>query len=226
MLIRCIPQILGAIKDTIKVHNETVTIELNSVTDNPIFISEENLVLHGGNFQGHSIALTSDNLYNAVTNLAIHSERIIARITDSKLNNGLPAFLQQNQTGLQSGFMGAQVTATALLAWIRTNAIPSSIQSISTNANNQDVVSMGTISALKTSECIDRVFEILAIEAMILTQAFELKNGFQKASGFSKHSIKLAKEIRKYSAFLINDRSLSKEINTISQKMKSGLLHK
>ena len=85
---------------------------------------------------------------------------------------------------------------------------------------------MGTISALKTSECIDRVFEILAIEAMILTQAFELKNGFQKASGFSKHSIKLAKEIRKYSAFLINDRSLSKEINTISQKMKSGLLHK
>ena len=195
--IRCIPQILGAIKDTIKVHNETVTIELNSVTDNPIFISEENLVLHGGNFQG-----------------------------DSKLNNGLPAFLQQNQTGLQSGFMGAQVTATALLAWIRTNAIPSSIQSISTNANNQDVVSMGTISALKTSECIDRVFEILAIEAMILTQAFELKNGFQKASGFSKHSIKLAKEIRKYSAFLINDRSLSKEINTISQKMKSGLLHK
>ena len=139
---------------------------------------------------------------------------------------GVPAFLQQNQTGLQSGFMGAQVTATALLAWIRTNAIPSSIQSISTNANNQDVVSMGTISALKTSECIDRVFEILAIEAMILTQAFELKNGFQKASWFSKHSIKLAKEIRKYSAFLINDRSLSKEINTISQKMKSGLLHK
>jgi len=224
--IRCIPQILGAIKDTITVHNETVTIELNSVTDNPIFISEENLVLHGGNFQGHSIALTSDNLYNAVTNLAIHSERIIARITDSKLNNGLPAFLQQNQIGLQSGFMGAQVTATAVLAWIKTNAIPSSIQSISTNANNQDVVSMGTIAALKTSECIDRVFEILAIEAMVLTQAFELKNGFQKESGFSEHSIKFVKKIRKYSPFLINDRSLSKEINTLSHKMKSGFWNK
>ncbi len=220
--IRCIPQLLGAVDDIIRTHNDTVTIELNSVTDNPIFVLPEKIVLHGGNFQGFSIALVADNLYNAITNLAIHSERKIARITDAKLNNDLPPFLQGDRSGLQSGFMGAQVTATALLAWIRSNATPSSIQSISTNANNQDIVSMGTIAALKTSECIDRVFDILSIEALVMAQAFELKNGFAPNSGFSQHSTGLVKRIRKISPFLSKDRSLSKEIQALSHAMKSG----
>ena len=219
--LRCIPQILGAVMDIIRSHNETVSIELNSVTDNPIFFPTEKKVLHGGNFQGHSIALSSDNLYNAMTNLTIHSERKIARITDAKLNNGLPPFLQGNKNGLHSGFMGAQVTATALLAWIRSNATPSSIQSISTNANNQDIVSMGTIASLKTSECLDRVFEVLAIEAMAMAQAFELKNGFDLNSGFSKHSIQFVKQVRKYSPFLGKDRTLSGEIKSLSEAMKA-----
>ena len=222
--IRCIPQILGAVADVIHFHNDTAEVELNSVTDNPIFVLPEETVLHGGNFQGHSIALAADNLYNAITNLAIHSERKIARITDAKLNNGLPPFLQGDRSGLQSGFMGAQVTATAILAWIRSNAIPSSIQSISTNANNQDVVSMGTIAALKTSECLDRVFDILAIEALVMAQAFELKNGFSPNAGFSKNSIELVKRIRVISPFLAKDRSLSKEIQSLSQAMKLNRL--
>ena len=222
--IRCIPQILGAISDVISAHNETVTVELNSVTDNPIFVLPEEIVLHGGNFQGHSIALAADNLYNALTNIAIHSERKIARITDAKLNNGLPPFLQGDRSGLQSGFMGAQVTATAILAWIRSNATPSSIQSISTNANNQDVVSMGTIAALKTSECIDRVFDILAIEALVMAQAFELKDGFSPNGGFSKNSIEIVKRIRVISPFLGKDRSLSKEIQSLGEAMKLNKL--
>jgi tyrosine ammonia-lyase len=221
--IRCIPQILGAVLDVIESHNNTVTIELNSVTDNPIFVLPEEIVLHGGNFQGHSIALAADNLYNAITNLAIHSERKIARVTDSKLNNDLPPFLQGDKRGLQSGFMGAQVTATAVLAWIKSNATPSSIQSISTNANNQDVVSMGTIAALKTSECIDRVFDILAIEALVMAQAFELKNGFAHSNGFSKNSIRIVTQIRKISPFLSKDRSLSNEIQVLSNVLKEGL---
>lgn len=222
--IRCIPQILGAVADVIHFHNHTVEVELNSVTDNPIFVLPEETVLHGGNFQGHSIALAADNLYNAITNIAIHSERKIARITDAKFNNGLPPFLQGDRNGLQSGFMGAQVTATAILAWIRSNAIPSSIQSISTNANNQDVVSMGTIAALKTSECLDRVFDILAIEALVMAQAFELKNGFSLNAGFSKNSLELVKRIRVISPFLSKDRSLSKEIQALSYAMKSNTL--
>ena len=222
--IRCIPQILGAVSDVIETHNKTVTIELNSVTDNPIFVLPKEIVLHGGNFQGQSIALAADNLYNALTNIAIHSERKIARTTDVKLNNGLPPFLQGDRNGLQSGFMGAQVTATAVLAWIRSNATPSSIQSISTNANNQDVVSMGTIAALKTSECIDRVFDILAIEGLVLSQAFELKGGFTEKSGFSQNSMELVKRIRKISPFLKKDRSLSKEIQSLSHAMKSNTL--
>jgi tyrosine ammonia-lyase len=168
--------------------------------------------------------LAADNLYTTLTNIAIHSERKIARITDAKLNNGLPPFLQGDRSGLQSGFMGAQVTATAILAWIRSNATPSSIQSISTNANNQDVVSMGTIAALKTSECIDRVFDILAIEALVMAQAFELKNGYDPNSGFSKNSSALVKRIRKISPFLKKDRSLSKEIQSLSHAMKSNTL--
>ncbi|HNC01019.1 MAG TPA: aromatic amino acid ammonia-lyase, partial [Leptospiraceae bacterium] len=107
--IRTIPQTIGAVIDVLDSHNKTIEIELNSISDNPIFVEEDEAVIHAGNFQGYSISLAADNLYNALVTIAIHSERKIARITDNKLNGGLPNFLQKNQNGLHSGFMGAQV---------------------------------------------------------------------------------------------------------------------
>jgi tyrosine ammonia-lyase len=217
--VRCAPQIYGAVLDVLSFHDKIVETELNSVTDNPIFFEDE--VLHGGNFYGQHVAFASDALLLAVIKLAVHSERKIARIVDEKLNKGLPAFLQADRTGLQSGFMGAQVTASAILSEMRSKAIPASIQSIPTNANNQDVVSMGTIAARKVAELMDHLFDLLAIEALIMVQGFEILEGF-RSHEFASSSRKLASFVRRFSAFLSNDRPLSADICQVSHALRSG----
>jgi tyrosine ammonia-lyase len=216
--IRCAPQIAGAVLDVLNFHDEVVETELNSVTDNPIFFGDD--ILHGGNFFGQHVAFASDALLTAVITLAVHSERKIARMVDEKLNGGLPAFLQGDRTGLQSGFMGAQVTASALVAEMRSKAVPASIQSIPTNANNQDVVTMGTLAARKTSEMLDHLFDVLAIEALIMVQAFEILGGFSSEE-FGKSSRGLAKYVRAESPFLSCDRPLFADIRRLSAKLRS-----
>ncbi|MEL6317750.1 MAG: aromatic amino acid ammonia-lyase, partial [Pseudomonadota bacterium] len=139
--LRCAPQILGAAGDAIAWHGETVACELNAATDNPIFVDGAAPALHGGNFMGFHVAFASDALKNATLTLAVLAERQIARVTDERLNGGLPAFLHRGPAGLNSGLMGAQVTASALVAEMRVSAAPGSVQSISTNGANQDVVS-------------------------------------------------------------------------------------
>jgi tyrosine ammonia-lyase len=217
--VRCVPQLFGAVLDAVTWHNDTVETELNSVTDNPVFDTQEGRVRHGGNFYGQHISFASDTLSNALIKTAVHAERVVARITDKTQNPGLPAFLQGRQTGLNSGFMGAQVTASALVAEMRTKSNPASIQSIPTNANNQDVVTMGTIGALRASELLDRLYEVLAIEALILTQGFELEGGFENGS-FSDSSRELAEFVREYSDFLDEDRPLSSEIQEVAVALR------
>jgi tyrosine ammonia-lyase len=217
--LRCAPQIYGAVLDVLSFHNTIVETELNSVTDNPIFFEDE--VLHGGNFYGQHVAFASDALLTAIIKLAVHSERKIARIVDERLNHGLPAFLQPDRTGLQSGFMGAQVTASALLAEMRSKAIPSSIQSIPTNANNQDVVPMGTIGARRVAEMADHLFDLLAIEALIMVQGFEIAGGFT-APEFAASSRNLAAFVRRSSSFLTADRPLSSDIQRLSSALRSS----
>lgn len=216
--IRCAPQILGAIIDTIAFHGEMVERELNSVTDNPVFGEQEPFAYHGGNFYGQHVAMASDALHLAIVKLAILSERQIARITDPLLNGDLPAFLQPNQTGLHSGFMGAQVTASALLAELRSNAMPASIQSIPTNGNNQDVVSMGTIAARKSRAALGDLHSILAIQALICAQAMDLI-GLDK--GWSNAGRKLHKLVRDVSPMLTADRPLSPCIAKVAHVLKS-----
>ncbi len=219
--IRCAPQIFGAIADVLRFHNGTVETELNSVTDNPIFVEDD--VLHGGNFYGQHVAFASDALMTAVVKLAVHSERKIARVTDETQNRGLPAFLQGNQTGLHSGFMGAQVTASAIVAEMRTKAVPASIQSIPTNANNQDVVSMGTIAARRTAELIDYLFDLLAIETLVMVQGFDICGGFQ-SDEFAASSQDLACLVRSVSAFVKKDRPLYADIARLSQQLRTSLI--
>jgi tyrosine ammonia-lyase len=219
--IRCAPQIFGAIADVLRFHNDIVETELNSVTDNPIFFDDD--VLHGGNFYGQHVAFASDALMTAIVKLAVHSERKIARITDETQNRGLPAFLQGNRTGLHSGFMGAQVTASAIVAEMRIKAVPASIQSIPTNGNNQDVVTMGTIAARRTAELIDYLFDLLAIDAMVMVQAFEIRGGFE-SDEFAPSSKQLASQIRSISPFVKEDRPLHADIARVSQELRTGRL--
>ena len=217
--IRCAPQVLGAVWDMLDVHDRIVETEINAASDNPIFSADEPFAIHGGNFYGQHVAFASDALFNAVAKIAILSERQIARITDETLNEGLPAFLQPIKPGLQSGFMGAQVTASALLAEIRTLAIPASIQSISTNGANQDVVSMGTIAARKVRNALDDVFRILAIQLLCVAQAVDIRS--EDGGGrFCETTSAITAFARKYSARLEQDRPLSDDIETLALAMR------
>jgi tyrosine ammonia-lyase len=228
--LRCVPQIYGAIEDVLRFHDGIVTTELNAVTDNPVFFpaaeqDDDCLVLHGGNFYGQHVAFASDALAGAVTKLALHAERVVARITDPKLNGErFPAFLQADRLGLQSGLMGAQVTASAVVAEMRALATPAAIQSVPTNANNQDVVSMGTIAARKAAKALDLACYVLAVEALALVQAFELAGGFQPETGrtFSPASQRLARWLREQVAFISEDRPLAPDLSALAAGLRQS----
>jgi len=218
--IRCVPQLIGAVLDVLTFHDTMVTTELQSATDNPLLFPDEDAVLHGGNFYGQHVAFASDTLLLGVIKLAIHAERCIARITDRTQNKGLPAFLHGGPDGVNSGFMGAQVTASALVAELRTRAVPASIQSVPTNGNNQDVVTMGTIAARKTADAMDLVYHVLAIHTLALAQAAELRGGVE-LDGFAPSSRALVQWVRESAAPLERDRPLSPEIQQLATRLET-----
>ncbi|MEO1456364.1 MAG: aromatic amino acid ammonia-lyase [Pseudomonadota bacterium] len=214
--LRCIPQLLGAAEDVLAFHGTVVTREMHAATDNPIFPESGPPALHGGNFMGQHVAYAADALSNAVIGAAQLAERQVARITDERLNDGLPPFLQRGTPGLNSGLMGAQVTATALLAEMRSQAVPASIQSISTNGANQDVVSMGTIAARNCARHIENANRIAAILALAVAQAVEIRRDQDRHDGFSPATAALVAAIRTRSAPLAEDRPLSSDIEDIA----------
>jgi tyrosine ammonia-lyase len=182
-------------------------------------------VLHGGNFYGQHVAFASDALYTAVAKVAAWSERALARLTNPLLNRGLPAFLHGGAAGLNSGFMGAQVTASALVAELRTRAVPASIQTIPTNNDNQDVVTLGTIAARKAADALDMTWQVLAIQALALAQAAELRAGRPgpralAAAGFGRASAALVAAVRAVAPPLGDDRPLSGEIQAAAAALE------
>lgn len=219
--LRCAPQVVGAYLDQAAWHDSVVEIELNAVTDNPVLPETyDPPALHGGNFMGQHVALASDALSSAVTVLAGLAERQVARLTDERLNQGLPAFLHGGEAGLNSGFMGAQVTATALLAEMRATG-PASVHSISTNGANQDVVSLGTIAARLAAGKLRTVAEIHAILALCVAQAIEHCGG-PRCDGFSPRAQALHAMIRRISPPLWADRPLSDEIASMADAVASA----
>ena len=216
--LRCAPQILGAVWDVLAFHDGIVETEINAVTDNPIVLADEQRVIHGGNFQGQHVAFAADALATAVLKLAEYAERRIARLTDATMNAGLGPFLTGGRAGLDSGFMGAQVTASAQVAEMRTRAIPASVQSIPTNGNNQDIVSMGTIAARRCHEHLADLRLILAIEALALAQAVDLRRRVSDRN-FAGKTAGWAEWVRSQAPFLAADRSLSTEIQALAQAL-------
>lgn len=210
--IRCVPQVLGAVWDLLDFCKNTITIELNSTTDNPIIISDKEKVIHGGNFYGQQISFCSDILSMGITKTSILAERQIDRLVNEAYNKGLPAMLVED-VGHNSGFAGAQMAATSLVVENRMLSYPASIQSIPSNANNQDVVSMGTISSRRTFEQLSNLRNILAIEILCLCQAAD----FREVKKLSSNSRKLYENVRAHSKFLDKDRPLYKDIDKISK---------
>ena len=173
--LRCIPQVHGAVRDTLAHCRQVMEIEANSAVDNPLVFAREDGkgdVLSGGNFHGEPLAFVLDFLAIGLSALAGISERRIERLVNPDLSEGLPAFLAPG-AGLNSGFMMAQVTAAALVSENKVLAHPASVDSITTSGNKEDYVSMGMTAALKLRRTVENTRSVLAIEAMAAAQALD-----------------------------------------------------
>ena len=170
--LRCTPQVLGAVADAIRFARETVSIELNSSTDNPL-VFETGEVISGGNFHGQPVAQALDLLAMTLTTLQAISERRTERLVNPDLSHGLPAFLTASP-GLSSGFMMVQITAAALVAESRALAMPASIGSIPTDANQEDFVPMGMAAAYKCRRILANAQLVVAAELLCGAQGLDL----------------------------------------------------
>jgi len=211
--LRCIPQVLGTVKDAAAYVRKVIEIEINSATDNPLIFLEDKECLSGGNFHGQPISAAMDFLSIALTTLGNMSERRIARLIDENLSQGLPAFLihKDMKKGVHSGFMTAQYTAAALASENKTLAHPASVDSIPTSANFEDFVSMGSIAARKAVEILRNVEHIIAIELLCAAQGIDFRGSDKLGKGTNvAYSL-----LRKYVPMLREDRVLSNDIETV-----------
>lgn len=171
--IRCIPQILGPVYDTLTEVSQVLTHEVNSVNDNPVIDLETRNVYHGGNFHGDYVSLAMDKLKIAMTRLTMLVERQLNFLLNDKLNQKLPPFVNLGTLGLNLGMQGAQFVATSTVAENQTLSYPMYLHSIPNNNDNQDIVSMGTNAALLTSKVIDNGYQVLAVQLLTLIQAVD-----------------------------------------------------
>ena len=184
--IRCVPQILGPIHDTIEQVINVLIAEVNSVSDNPIIDAEREDVYHGGNSHGDYVSLEMDKLKTAITKLSMLSERQLNYLLDDKLNQILPPFVNLGKLGFNLGMQGAQFVATSTVAENQTLSFPMYVHSIPNNNDNQDIVSMGANSALLAGKVIENTFQVLAVEFLTIIQAIEYLGFEDKLSSCSK----------------------------------------
>lgn len=184
--LRCVPQILGPIWDTLEYSENVLVNEVNSANDNPIVDLETEMVYHGGNFHGDYIAMEMDKMRFAITKLSMLSERQLNYLLNPDLNLKLPAFVNLGTLGLNFGLQAAQFTATSTTAENQTLSMPAYIHSIPNNKDNQDVVSMGTNSASLTAKVIENSFEVLTIQCITVAQAIDALDLTDKISSKGK----------------------------------------
>jgi histidine ammonia-lyase len=170
--LRCMPQVHGAVRDTLCDVERRLVVEMNSATDNPLVFAADDEAVSGGNFHGEAMALAADFLAIALAELGSISERRTEKLTNDAFS-GLPPFLVAN-AGLNSGFMMAQVTAAALVSENKVLAHPASVDSIPTSADKEDHVSMGMWAAIKCRQIAANVRQILAIELLGAAQGIDL----------------------------------------------------
>src|SRR5450432_4306693 len=220
--LRCIPQVHGAVRDTLSHCREVFEVEANSAVDNPlVFITDatnaQGDVISGGNFHGEPLAFALDFLAIALSALAGISERRIERLVNPALSEGLPPFLAPG-AGLNSGFMMPQVTAAALVSENKVLAHPASVDSITTSGNKEDYVSMGMTAALKLQRIVTNTRNVMAIEAMAAAQALDfvapLKTGKR---GQAAHAA-----IRSVCPTMDKDRVMYKDFARIAELIASG----
>ena len=172
--IRCVPQILGPITETLQYAESVIENELNSTNDNPIVSVEDENVFHGGNFHGDYVSLEMDKIKIVITRLTMLAERQLNFLLNANLNNKFPLFLNMQQLGIHFGLQGIQFTATSTTAENQSLSFPNYVHSIPSNNDNQDIVSMGTNSAVITKNVITNSFQVMAIHMMAVCQTIDL----------------------------------------------------
>lgn len=173
--LRCVPQILGPIYDTIENAAQIMEQEINSVNDNPVIDPHREMIYHGGNFHGDYVSLEMDKLKIAVTKLSMLAERQLNFLLNHHLNRKLPPFINAGTLGLNFGVQGMQYPATSNVAENQTLSNPMYVHSIPNNNDNQDIVSMGTNSAAMCAQVIENSFEVLSVHALAIIQAIDYK---------------------------------------------------
>jgi histidine ammonia-lyase len=216
--LRCVPQILGPILDAIANAETVVVNEINSACDNPIVDHVSRNVYHGGNFHGDYVSFEMDKLKIAVTKLTMLMDRQLNYLCHDRINDILPPFLNLGVLGLNYGLQAAQFTATSTTAENQTLSMPNYIHSIPNNNDNQDIVSMGTNSALITKIVIDNAFQVIAIHFMALAQATDYLKFEEKLSHRSRE---MYREIRSRFPILIEDRTLYQDIAATVELLKT-----
>jgi histidine ammonia-lyase len=232
--LRCIPQVHGAVRDSIVHCRSVFEVEMNSAVDNPlVFPAPKKIgapkpqigepvageILSGGNFHGEPVAFALDFLAVALTALGGISERRLERLVNPSLNEDLPPFLAPG-AGLNSGLMMAQVTAAALVNENKVLGHPASVDSITTSGNKEDFVSMGMTSANKLQRVVANTRNVLAIEAMAVAQAIDHLAPLKP----SKRGQTAYAAIRKVSPTITEDRILSADFARLSELIASGAL--
>ena len=220
--LRCMPQVHGAVRDTIDYCRRVFEIEMNSAVDNPLVFAAKDgsgEVISGGNFHGEPVAFALDFLGIALASLAGISERRIDRLVNPFLSEGLPPFLAAD-AGLNSGFMMAQVTAAALASENKVLAHPASVDSITTSGNKADYVSMGMTAALKLKRILQNSTNVLAIEAMAAAQALDFKLPLKS----SKKAQRAYDAIRAVCPTMQKDRVMAGDFGRIAEVIAAGKL--
>lgn len=193
--LRCVPQILGPVLDTLNNVERILFEEINSANDNPIVDVDKKHVYHGGNFHGDYVSLEMDKLKIVVTKMSMLAERQLNYLLNPNLNNILPPFVNLGTLGLNFGMQGVQFTATSTTAENQMLSNPMYVHSIPNNNDNQDIVSMGTNAALITKRVIENAYEVIAIEMITIVQAIEYLKAQDKVSSKTRKMYDTIREI-------------------------------
>ncbi len=215
--LRCVPQILGPVYDILEKVSREVEVELNAVTDNPVIDWKSKKFLHGGNFHGDYIAAGIDQLKASLIKLTMLSERRINFFLNRSINKYFPPFMNLKKLGFNLGLQGLQFVATSTTAQSQTFAFPHHIHSIPTNADNQDVVSMGTDAALLAAKVIENAYILLTIELVTLAQAVDFLGEREKLSHSSKE---MFDELRRIFPKVTDDRVITGELESALDFLK------
>ena len=216
--LRCTPQILGPVYDTLINTEEILINEINSACDNPIVDPETQNVYHGGNFHGDYVSFEMDKLKIAITKLTMLSERQLNYLFHDRINGILPPFVNLGVLGLNYGLQASQFTATSTTAECQTLSNPMYIHSIPNNNDNQDIVSMGTNSALIAKTVIENSFQVMSILFMGIVQAVDYLKIQEKLSTESRC---VYNEIRAFFPVFTQDTPKYKEIEAMSEYLKN-----